>query len=44
MKAMWAGLGGIIVITVAANLVLGGLGFSSADRGSGNAVRLEASN
>ncbi len=44
MKAMWAGLTGIVVITVAASFVLGALDFSSAERGAGSAVRVETSN
>ncbi|MCY3997507.1 MAG: hypothetical protein OXF07_15325 [Rhodobacter sp.] len=44
MKAIWAGLAGVVVIAAAANFVLGSLAFSSAERGSGSAVRLETSN
>ena len=44
MKSMWAGLAGVVVISVVAYFVLGELGFSSAERGSGSAVRLETSN
>lgn len=40
MKAMWTGFAAIIVITVGAWLVLGEMGFSSADRSAGTAVRL----
>ena len=41
MKAMWAGFAAIIVITVAAYFILGEVGFSAAERGSGDAVRLD---
>ena len=44
MKAMWAGLAGVIVIAVGAGFALGELEFSSAERGSGSAVRLEMPN
>lgn len=40
MKAMWAGFLTAIVITIGASFVLGELGFSSADRQTGDAVRL----
>ncbi len=41
MKAMWAGFAAIIVITIAAYVILGEVGFSSAERGAGDAVRLD---
>ena len=41
MKAMWAGFAAIIVITIAAYFILGEVGFSSAERGSSDAVRLD---
>ncbi len=41
MKAMWAGFAGVIVITIAAYFILGEVGYSSAERGSGDAVRLD---
>ncbi|MCV6585345.1 MAG: hypothetical protein OIF47_07405 [Marinibacterium sp.] len=41
MKAMFAGLAAVIVIGIAAYLVLGEIGFSSAERRSGDAVRLD---
>lgn len=40
MKAMWAGFAGAIVIAVAASFVLDEIGFSAAERQSGDAVRL----
>lgn len=40
MKAMWAGFLAAIVIAVGANYILGEIGFSSADRQTGDAVRL----
>jgi len=41
---MLAGLAGVVLIVVAANFILGSLAFSSAERGSGSAVRLETPN
>ena len=41
MKAMWAGFAGVIVITIGAYFALGEIGFSAAERGSGDAVRLD---
>lgn len=40
MKAMFAGFAAIAIIAVGASFALQEIGFSSADRGSGNAVRL----
>ena len=40
MRAMWAGFAGVIVITIAAHFILGEVGFSSAERATGDAVRL----
>ena len=41
MKAMLAGFAATAVIAVAACYILGGLGYSSQDRMSGDAVRLD---
>ncbi len=44
MKAMWAGFAATIVITVGAYFALGEIGFSAAERGSGEAVRIDPAN
>ncbi len=44
MKAMWVGFAATIVITVSAYFVLGEIGFSSAERGLGEAVRIDTAN
>ena len=41
MKAMLAGFAAIIVLGVAANYALKDAGFSSSEKNSGNAVRLD---
>lgn len=41
MKAMIAGFAAIVLIAVGANIALQEFGWSAADRGSGNAVRLD---
>lgn len=41
MKAMLAAFATIVVIAVGSNLILGQIGFSSAERSSGSAVRLD---
>ena len=44
MKAMFAGFGAAVLIAIAANLALKEIGFSSQDRFSGTATRLEGAN
>lgn len=41
MKAMLVAFAAITVIAIGSNLILGNVGFSTAERGSGPAVRLD---
>lgn len=41
---MFAGFGAIVLIAIAANLILTNLGFSSQDRFTGSATRVESAN
>ncbi|WP_280635769.1 MULTISPECIES: hypothetical protein [unclassified Ruegeria] len=41
MKAFLAAVAAMVVITVAAPNILGAIGFSAADAGTGSAVRLD---